>query len=71
MVENAPSSRDYNNGYSINLLLKDLNIAIDCAQSLGLDLNVLEKCKRLYEIPQANGDGNKDFGIVYQYMKKM
>ena len=45
-----------------------MKIALDCGSDLGIDLTVLQKCYDIYKKVQDNGDGDKDFGIVYQYL---
>lgn len=66
-----PASKDYVGGFAVDLIIKDLNIALECGDEIGFDWDVLRKCRDLYQIASDNGDGNKDFAIVYQYMRKM
>jgi 3-hydroxyisobutyrate dehydrogenase len=35
VLENVPSSRDYNNGFACKLMLKDLKIAMESAKQVG------------------------------------
>lgn len=38
ILENVPASRDYENGFACELILKDLNIALDSAKLSGIEL---------------------------------
>jgi 3-hydroxyisobutyrate dehydrogenase-like beta-hydroxyacid dehydrogenase len=53
------------------LLIKDLTIAIDSAGNFGFDMDVLKKCRSYFQLAQDAGDGNKDFSVVFQYIKKL
>jgi 3-hydroxyisobutyrate dehydrogenase len=70
-LSTSPSSNNYEGGYSINLLIKDLTIAIETADNLGFDMETLKKCRSYFQLAQDGGDGHKDFSIVYQYMRKL
>jgi 3-hydroxyisobutyrate dehydrogenase len=68
VMENVPASRDYERGFSNDLITKDVLIASDCAKRVGLDLEVTEKVIEHYKALKDLNKGNKDFSIVYQYI---
>lgn len=68
VMENVPSSRDYDNGFSMELMTKDINIALDCAKKIELDLELSNKTQEHYEKIKDKGFKNKDFSFVYQYI---
>lgn len=66
--EGVPASRNYDGGFAIALMLKDLGIAIEAGQQAKASLPLGDKAKTLYETLVKNGYENKDFGYVYQYL---
>uniref|UniRef100_A0A093UZ16 DNA damage-binding protein 1 n=1 Tax=Talaromyces marneffei PM1 TaxID=1077442 RepID=A0A093UZ16_TALMA len=65
VVEKSPASRDYEGGFSIGLMRKDLKLAIDAAQESGAPLELADKARRLYEAVEDIHPG-KDFSVVYK-----
>jgi 3-hydroxyisobutyrate dehydrogenase len=68
VMENVPSSRNYENGFSMELMTKDINIALECAKKIELDLELSNKTQEHYEKIKEKGFKNKDFSFVYQYI---
>jgi len=68
IMENVPSSRNYENGFSMELITKDISIALECAQNIELDLELSNKTQDHYEKIKDKGFKNKDFSFVYQYI---
>lgn len=68
MMENTPSSRDYENGFSMELITKDLNIALDCANKTEMDLDLSKATENYYSTIKNEGLKNKDFSYVFQYI---
>ncbi len=64
---NAPSSRDYEKGFSFELISKDINIAKDCADSVGQDGDLTNKALEYYEMMMKENP-TKDFSMIYQYV---
>jgi 3-hydroxyisobutyrate dehydrogenase len=69
ILPNAPSSRNYENGFSNELMTKDLNIALDCAKNVGLDGELSKKTLEHYEYLKKKFP-SKDFSYVYEYILK-
>lgn len=66
---NAPASRDYDGGFAIGLMRKDLRLAMISAKEAGARLELAERASGLYE--QAEADERcrgKDFSVVYRYI---
>jgi 3-hydroxyisobutyrate dehydrogenase len=55
---------DYEPGFSVNHFTKDLAIAIECAERLGLSLPGLSLAKRLYDELGQGGDGAKGTQVL-------
>jgi 3-hydroxyisobutyrate dehydrogenase-like beta-hydroxyacid dehydrogenase len=67
VVETAPSSRDYEGGFGVNLMKKDLKLAIKAAQEAGARLELAEKAEEIYEKVEKDHKG-KDFSVVYRWL---
>jgi 3-hydroxyisobutyrate dehydrogenase len=55
---------DYAPGFAVRHFVKDLRIAFECAERLGLELHGLALAKRLYEQLLAQGDGDKGTQVL-------
>ena len=65
VIENAPSSQDYEGGFSSQLLLKDLNIAKESAELLGANFEFGNHSVETYSKIVEQGLGGKDFSVVF------
>lgn len=65
---NAPSSRDYNNGFGVNLMKKDLLLGLQAAEMFNADVQLGPEAKKIYQILADEGLGSKDMSIVYKYL---
>lgn len=63
---NSPSSKNYKGGYAASLMKKDLQLAVDCADSVGLELEFGELLLDKYEGLCEQGWGDKDFGVIIE-----
>ena len=70
MLPNTPSSRDYENGFGMELITKDMNIALECAKNVDLDVELSKQALEHYEKLTKAGLAKKDFSYVYQYILK-
>ena len=71
IVASAPSSNDFDTGFNINLMIKDLKLAREYFQT-PVEINlILSSLIDAYEnTKEFIGDIPKDFSIIYEYMKK-
>ncbi|KAM0714045.1 hypothetical protein Q7P37_011009 [Cladosporium fusiforme] len=67
--ENSPASNNYKPGGTINILRKDLGLAIDGAKASGAKLQLAEKALETYQTIGVSEDGGKDFTFVYQWLQ--
>ena len=71
VMEGVPSSRDYEGGFSVKLMLKDLNLAIKASESVNQNLDLGKKVYEIYKLHFEKGFENKDFSHVFnRYSKK-
>jgi 3-hydroxyisobutyrate dehydrogenase len=61
----TPADNSYDGGFAAALMLKDLKLAMEAAQQVGLELEMGEEAEEEYERFVEKGGGNKDFsGII-------
>ncbi|POS88225.1 hypothetical protein EPUL_000129, partial [Erysiphe pulchra] len=66
----APANRDYVGGFSLGLMKKDLVLAILSAKEVGLQLELAERARELYEDADTGDDyKGRDFSIIYKYLE--
>jgi len=68
ILPNAPASRDYDNGYNIELIKKDLMIADECSKEVNLDSELGKKVLEYYTELDKKGLQKKDMGYLYKYI---
>jgi 3-hydroxyisobutyrate dehydrogenase len=67
-VPAAPSNRDYEGGFATALMLKDLKLAQDCAQTANASIPMGNAAESLYELFAGLGGGSKDFSAIIQVL---
>ena len=67
VVESAPASRDYNGGFGVTLMKKDLKLAVQAAKEAGARLELASAAEHVYEKVEQEHKG-KDFSVVYQWL---
>jgi 3-hydroxyisobutyrate dehydrogenase len=70
MVDGAASNNDFRPGFTADLMLKDLTLAIEAARSSGAACELGDHARRLYESFSAAGHGGKDFSAMVQDVRK-
>jgi len=68
LVESSPSTRDYANGFATKLMLKDMILAQEAAMASGAATVLGGAATQLYQLCANSGMGEKDNGIVYQFL---
>ncbi len=64
-VADSPANRDYEPGFATALMLKDMTLALEAAESIGASVEVAKTAASLYRAFSAAGSEGKDFsGIV-------
>ncbi len=63
-VPAAPSNRDYEGGFAAALMLKDLKLAVEAAQSVGASVPMGAQAEALYQMFFGLGGAGKDFSAV-------
>ena len=66
VMENVPSSKDYAGGFGVDLMLKDLGLAVENAQNLEASIPLGKLARHLYETHSNAGNGQLDFSSVFR-----
>lgn len=67
-VPAAPSNRDYQPGFAVSLMLKDLRIAMEAAQGAGAATPMGAQATQIYNMMDLAGMADKDFSGVMEYL---
>ncbi|XP_075165156.1 3-hydroxyisobutyrate dehydrogenase, mitochondrial [Haematobia irritans] len=65
----APANNDYKGGFSTDLITKDLGLASGVATASNTPIPMGAMAHQMYRTLKAHGLGNKDFSVVYEFMK--
>lgn len=65
----TPASRNYDGGFGTKLMLKDLGLAIRAGEDVGVALPLGTASKELYKLAELRGLGEKDFGVILQFLR--
>ena len=69
LKDGVPASRGYSGGFAIDLMTKDLGLAVTAGQATNTPVDGAEWAKKEYAKVSAKGKGRLDFGCVYQELK--
>ena len=69
MENPPPAAKDYVGGFATNLMLKDLQLALQAAQEEKLALPLTSTTKDLYHLAQVHGLGDRDFGVILSFLR--
>jgi 3-hydroxyisobutyrate dehydrogenase len=67
-VPNAPSNRDYQAGFTADMMLKDLKLAAEAAKAAGANAPLGLAAADLYQRLSMAGLGAKDFSVMYRFL---
>jgi len=68
-VPTAPSNRDYQAGFTADMMLKDLKLAQQAAQGVGAVTPMGAEAAALFQFLVGSGFGPKDFSVMYRFLK--
>ena len=70
VLPNVPSSKDYQGGFMVDLMKKDLGLAMEAANQSQSMTPMGALAQNLYQILSAQGQGNKDFSSIFQLFEQ-
>lgn len=69
LVASAPANNEYQPGFAADLMLKDMNLALDAAKRQGLALDVAVVAQAIYARFADEGFGDVDFSGIVKMIK--
>ncbi len=69
VMKGVPSDREYEGGFAVQLMVKDLSLAMKSAKSYGQSPVLGKKAYDLYKTHMEKGFGKKDFSHVFKQEK--
>lgn len=64
VMENAPASKDYQGGFLVDLMMKDLGLAWDLALASKATVPMGSQARNLFALHAAQGNGRLDFSSI-------
>ena len=68
-VPTSPANNDYEPGFTVAMMLKDLRLAEDAADSTGAEIAFGKQAEQLYAQLEDQGLSRKDFSVVMRHVK--
>lgn len=70
VMEGIPSSKEYNGGFGVDLMAKDLALANSAASTIKAPLPLGSQALQFYNLLSNQGLGNKDFSVAYKFLSE-
>jgi len=70
VMEGVPSSNDYQGGFMVDLMAKDLGLAMETALMSQSSTPMGALARSLYAMHAASGEGSKDFSSIFKLFDK-
>ena len=70
VMDGVPSSNDYQGGFQVDLMAKDLGLAMDTAVSSQSSTPMGALARSLYAMHAGSGHGDKDFSSIFNLFNK-
>ncbi len=64
VMENVPSSNDYQGGFQVDLMFKDLGLAMELSQQSASPTPMGSQARALFNLHKSKGFGQRDFSSV-------
>ena len=69
VVEGAPAEKGYAGGFAVELMAKDLRLALETAERAGAKLALGKRARAVYEDVARDGEcKGRDFSVVYRWL---
>jgi 3-hydroxyisobutyrate dehydrogenase len=70
VMENVPASREYQGGFAVDLMYKDLGLALETALEKNQNTPMGQLARNLYGLHRNNGQGSLDFSSILKFLGK-
>jgi len=68
VMENVPAARGYSGGFGVDLMAKDVGLAIAAAIKTKAPLPLGSQALQVYNMISNHGYGNKDFSSIFEFL---
>ena len=68
-VPASPANRDYEPGFAVELMLKDLRLAQTAAAAFDAQTPLGAEATQIYALLNAHGEGQRDFSSVIEFLR--
>lgn len=68
VMASSPASKGYEPGFMVDLMLKDLGLAMENAQNTGAQTPLGKTAQELFSQKQQQGDGQRDFSSIIELL---
>lgn len=68
VMDGVPAARDYQGGFAVDLMAKDLSLAASAANSIKHPLLLGGEAQQIYNLLSQHGYGQLDFGSIYKFL---
>ncbi|MCD8503776.1 MAG: 3-hydroxyisobutyrate dehydrogenase [Burkholderiaceae bacterium] len=70
VMDNVPAARGYEGGFGVDLMLKDLGLAMDAAEQSACATLLGDLAREIYAEHSQDGNGKLDFSSILQMIQK-
>ena len=68
-VPTSPANRNYEPGFTVAMMLKDLRLAQEAARAAGANAQMGAEAERLYSAYADSGEGGRDFSGIVRFIR--
>ena len=68
-VPTSPANRDYQPGFTADMMLKDLKLAQEAAKASGAQTPLGANAERIYSSYASSGEGGRDFSGIIRFLR--
>lgn len=69
-VPSSPANRDYQPGFAVDMMLKDLKLAKEAIEATATDAKLGIHAFDIYSKLSADGQGGRDFSAIFPMIEK-
>ncbi len=70
VLPSVPASRGYTGGFAVDLMAKDVSLAVAAAAAVKAPLPLGGPAQQMYHLLSRQGMGGKDFSVVYEFLNQ-
>ena len=71
VLENVPANREYQAGFSLNMMLKDMNFSQEAAKNCEIKTPIAELATQIFKTAKEQGLGDLDFSAVIKCLESL